>query len=290
MTIDIPERSFTRAEILARLRTVRSAGDPIIAVAAGVGIVAKCAELGGADLIVVEASSKSRNLGTPTIVYLGNPTQMMLDMYPEIDNVVDRTPVVVGWDATDGTRRRMSHVIEQYRALGIDGITNFPTSVGEGTPNWGKARRDVNMGVDREWELMRLAREADYFSIGMAYTAEMATELARAGADLIVARCGLTVGGVTGPAPDGPGVLDREQAAALVQEIVEAARAENPDVFVLAHGGPFARPADTEYLYANTDAQGYLAESAIERIAVEEAVAAEIARFKSPVLRETARV
>jgi len=288
--ITIPERRFTRAEILARLRSVRTAGDPIVAVAAGVGIVAKCAEIGGADLIIVEASSKARNIGTPTIVYLGNPTQMMLDMFPEIDNVVDRTPVIVGWDATDGTRRRMSGVIDSYRALGIDGITNFPTSVGEGTPNWGQARRDVNMGVDREWELMRLARDADFFSIGMAYTPEMATELAKNGADLIVARCGLTVGGVTGPAPDGPGVLDLEAAAALVQEIIQAARAENPDALVIAHGGPFARPADTEYLYANTDAQGYLAESAIERIAVEEAVAAEIARFKSPTLRESARV
>lgn len=288
--ITIPERSFTRAEIIARLRTVRSAGDPIVAVAAGVGIVAKCAEIGGADLIIVEASSKSRNLGTPTIVYLGNPTQLMLDMYPEIDNVVDRTPIIVGWDATDGTRRRMNRVIDQYRGLGIDGITNFPTSVGEGTPNWGKARMDVNMGVDREWELMRLARESDFFSVGMAYTAEMATELARNGADLIVARCGLTVGGGTGPAPDGPGVLSREEAVAHVQELLEAARAVNPDVFVLAHGGPFARPADTEYLYTNTDVQGYLAESAVERIAVEDAVAAEIARFKHPVLRETARV
>ena len=54
---------------------------------------------------------------------------------------------------------------------------------------------------------------------------------------------------------------------------------------MLAHGGPFARPADTEYLYANSDVQGILGESAIERIPVEEYVAAEIRAFKSPTLR-----
>jgi predicted TIM-barrel enzyme len=280
----IEERVFTRSEILKRLSDTLGRKEPIVAAGAGVGIIAKCAEIGGADLIFVHANSKSRNLGVPTSIYIGNPTAMTLEMYPEIDNVVERTPVIAGFDATDGTRRRLGRMLDEYRARGINGITNFPTSVAySGT--WGRARSDVGMGIDREFELIKLARDADFFSVGQAYDTDVAGELAASGADLIVARCGLTIGGSVGPRADSPGVLGLEESVQRVQDIIDAARAANPEVFVIAHGGPFARPADTEYLYAQTDVQGILGESAIERIPVEEYVSAEIRSFKSPTLR-----
>jgi len=285
MTItSIPERDFTRAQIIDRLNATLAAQRPIVSVAAGVGIIAKCAEVAGADLIFVHANSRSRNLGVPTSIYIGNPIDMTLSMYPEIDNVVDRTPIIAGIDATDGQRRRLFRVIDDYVARGINGITNFPTALAY-TGNWGRARNDVGMGSDRELELLAEARRREIFTVGQAYDAGFAADLAAAGADLIIARCGLTQGGAVGPSPDAESSLSPEAAADHVQAVIESARAANPDVFVIAHGGPFARPADTEHLYANTDVQGIHAESAIERIPVEEYVAAEIASFKSPVLR-----
>ena len=107
-----------------------------------------------------------------------------------------------------------------------------------------------------------LARERDAFTVGQAYDVTFAGELAGAGADLIVARCGLTQGGMVGPSADAESSLSIEAATEHVQAVIESARAQNPDVFVIAHGGPFARPADTEYLYANSDVQGILGESA----------------------------
>ena len=50
-TTTIPVRSFTRTTILDRLRATIGRGDPIIPASAGAGIVAKCAEIGGADLL-----------------------------------------------------------------------------------------------------------------------------------------------------------------------------------------------------------------------------------------------
>lgn len=283
-TTPVPDRTFTRVEILDRLAATLADTHPLIGVAAGVGIIAKCAEIAGADLIFVQANSRSRNIGVPTSIYIGNPIDMTLAMYPEIDNVVDATPVIAGIDATDGQRRRLSHVLDEYLALGVNGITNFPTALAY-TGNWGKARNDVGMGSDRELELLSLARSRDVFTVGQAYDAGFAGDLAGAGADLIVARCGLTQGGMVGPRPDAGSSLSLQQATEHVQAVLESARAANPDVFVIAHGGPFARPASTEYLYAHSDVQGIHAESAIERIPVEEYVAAEIASFKSPVLR-----
>src|SRR6185312_12017528 len=51
-TAEIPVRSFTRTSILERLRSTLAAGSPIIAASAGAGIVAKCAEIGGVDLLI----------------------------------------------------------------------------------------------------------------------------------------------------------------------------------------------------------------------------------------------
>lgn len=283
-TASVADRTFTRREILDRLAATLASRRPIVGAGAGVGIIAKCAEVAGVDLVFVHANSRSRNLGVPTSIYIGNPIDMTLAMFPEIDNVVERTPVIAGIDATDGQRRRLAPVVDDYLARGINGITNFPTALAY-TGNWGRARNDVGMGSDRELELLSLVRERDAFAVGQAYDVTFAGELAGAGADLIVARCGLTQGGMVGPSPDAASSLSLGAATEHVQAVIESARAQNPDVFVIAHGGPFARPADTEFLYANSDVQGILGESAIERIPVEEYVAAEIASFKSPILR-----
>ena len=96
-----------------------------------------------------------------------------------------------------------------------------------------------------------------------------------------------TIGGMSGPV----GVeASPAEAAERVQSLLAAARGENPDVIVLAQGGPWARPDDTDFLYANTDAQGILGESAIERIPVEEYVSGAIRDLKSQELRPSARV
>lgn len=281
----IAERDFTRGTILERLNATLRNGQPILAVAAGVGIVAKCAEASGADLILVLASSKSRHLGVPTTTHMGNATTITLDMYPEIDNIVETTPIVGGAEATDGSRRRLPRTIDTFRRTGFDGISNFPTT---GTfPGWGEARRDVGEGTDREYELIELARAQDYFTVAHAYVPEHATHLARSGADVLVGRCGLTIGGRQGPTGVNP---SHQEAAEHLEEIFRAARQENPDVILLGHGGPFADPDDTDYLYEHTSAQGFLAESSVERIALERYIEAEVADFKNQTIRDTARV
>lgn len=276
----IPERSFTRQAILERLRDTLGRGEPIVAASAGAGIIARCAEVAGADLIVVVCTGYSRMWGIPTTVALGNATSMTLDTFPQIDNVVDRTPIVGGIEATDPSRRRLPRVLQQFRDLGFDGVTNFP-SVGA-IPAWERVRTEVGQGIEREYELIELARQREIFTMGCAFSAEQAQGLAAAGADVMVARCGPTVGGLTGPREPE---LSRDQAVAHVQAIIEAARTENPDVICLAHGGPFATPADTDYLYRHTDAQGFLGESSIERIPIEEGVRAEIAALKAQTLQ-----
>lgn len=282
-TANIAVRSFTRASILERLQQTISRGEPIVAVSAGAGIVAKCAEIGGADLLLVLCTGRSRHLGVPTTVTLGNANSMTLETYPQIDNVVDHTPIIGGIEATDPTRRRLPAVLQTYRESGFDGITNFPSA--GAIPSWGKARSDVGTGVEREYQLVQLARAQEFFTVAMAFSEEHAANLAAAGADVLVARCGLTAGGLSGPKEP---LLDRPSAIQHVQSILKAARAENGDIIVLAHGGPFATPEDTELLYANTGVQGFLGESAIERMPIEHGVAQAARDYKAQPLRPSA--
>ena len=56
---------------------------------------------------------------------------------------------------------------------------------------------------------------------------------------------------------------------------------ENPEVIVLAHGGPISSAEDTRYLYEHTDAQGFLGASSMERIPVEAAIIDAVRAFKA---------
>jgi predicted TIM-barrel enzyme len=294
------ERPFTRGDIVDRLRMTLSMGKPIVAASASVGIVAKCAEIAGIDMLFVLCSGRSRHFGISTTDRLGNATQMTLDMYPEIHNVTFRTPVIGGAEASDGTRHRLDEVVDAFQAVKFDGITNYPAT------GW-VARTDVNEGPEREAELIRIAHGRDIFTVGMAFTPQHSRLLALAGADMIVARVGATQGGFTGPKAEdleryakivSEGPVSRpmsifttvEKASAQCQAIFANARRENPKVMLLGQGGPFVTPKDVEYLYEHTMAQGFLGESPIERIPIEEGVARECRIMKDQVLRPSARL
>jgi predicted TIM-barrel enzyme len=56
----------------------------------------------------------------------------------------------------------------------------------------------------------------------------------------------------------------------------------NPDVLILVHGGPIAEPADAEYVLARArHCDGFYGASSMERLPVERALSAQVAKFKS---------
>ena len=80
MTLD---HSFTRAEILERLHKEIAAGRPIVGAGSSAGIVAKAAERGGADMIIIYSTGRSRIMGLPT-TQIGHSNTVTLDMFDEI--------------------------------------------------------------------------------------------------------------------------------------------------------------------------------------------------------------
>jgi predicted TIM-barrel enzyme len=62
-------------------------GRPILGAGTSCGLVAKCAALGGADLLIVYSTGRSRLMGLPTS-RIGDSNSNTIEMAAEIRNVV----------------------------------------------------------------------------------------------------------------------------------------------------------------------------------------------------------
>ena len=274
---------MNRDEILNRLRSTLANGDAIIGAGCSAGIVAKCAELGGADIIVCYSTGKSRIMGLRTTV-IGHSNPRTLDMYDEISNVVNDTPIIAGIEANDQTTYDLDKVIDRFVEQGFDGFINFPTVGNHEHVSDFFVREHENIsnslgqpwGFAREVELIRQLRERDIFSMCYVFNAEQAASMAEVGVDAVCAHVGGTAGGLIGFPAD-----PMEESLANAQRIMEGAWGVNPDVICLAHGGPFAQPEDTQALYERTDAHGFVGASSIERIPIEKAVMGAVKAFKN---------
>jgi len=264
---------FTRTQILERLRSQLEQRRPIVGAGSSSGLIARSAAAGGADLIIVYNTGRTRLMGLATNHLLNHANPTTLGMYREIANTVRDTPIIGGAEAQDPTYwNDIDRLIDDYQAAGYDGLINFPTSFAQ--PD----RNDVGLGLQLDFEMVKRARERDFFTICYGYTAEQTQGLAAAGADVVVPHAGWTTGGLAGA---GKSAMNLEESCRHVQHLIELARKENPDIICLAHGGPLSSPEDLQYLYDTTDAQGFLGASSAERIPVERAVLETVAAFQS---------
>ncbi len=279
-------KQFTREEVMERLQTEIQNGRPIIVAGAGIGITAKFAELGGADLIGVYNSGLYRMDGhgsSAGSMPFGDANQIVLEMgLRSIMPVVKNIPVIAGVCGTDVTRV-MRIFLKQIKEAGFSGVMNFPT-VGSLDGNFRQRLEDLGMGYEKEVEMIGLAREMGLFTICYSFNPQEAEAMARADVDALIAHMGLTTGGSLG----SKRAVKLEETVARVQAILKAAKEIKKDIIFLAHGGPISSPEDTEYIYQHTDAVGFLGASSIERIPVERAIQSATEAFKARPLKKRA--
>jgi predicted TIM-barrel enzyme len=73
-----------------------------------------------------------------------------------------------------------------------------------------------------------------------------------------------------------------DEAARRVQAMHDAAKAVNPDILVLCHGGPIAEPEDARYVFDHTEGiVGFFGASSMERLPTERALEDQARRFKA---------
>lgn len=276
-------KQYTRDEIIARLKKETGDGRPVVIVGAGTGISAKFAEKGGADLIGVYNSGKYRMDGHGSLAGLmpyGDANQIVLDLGGRtVLPIVQEAPVIGGICGSDPTRQ-MPTFLKELKRLGFSGVMNFPTV---GLIDWeSRFRRELEttgMGYGKELETLKIAKELGLFTMGYAFRPEEGVMVGEAGLDVVIAHMGLTRGGSIGSTISKED--DLAKACRLVDEIGDAARAENPDVMVFCHGGAIAYAEDTAYAYLNSQAVGFLGASSAERIPVEEPLREATEAFKA---------
>jgi predicted TIM-barrel enzyme len=269
-----------RKEILDRLRKEMGRSRPILGAGCSAGIIAKCAETGGADLIIVYSTGKTRMMGLPTTVITGTSNPITLEMVDELANVVNNTPIIAGIEANDIFCLDLESSLKRFVDKGFSGAINFPTvALYENLIEGGMALRKFteamapgygvkHWGWSREVEMMRILREWDVFTMSYVLAPADAAAMVAAGVDVVCVHVGPTMGGLTGYAP----VENMDRLLSKAQDVIDAAKDARSDVICLIHGGPFYDPESTRVVYEKTDAVGFVAASAIERIPVEKAV------------------
>jgi predicted TIM-barrel enzyme len=278
---------YTRMEVVGRLRATLKAGRPIIAAGAGTGISAKFIERGGADLVIIYNSGRFRMAGhgsTAGLMAYGDANAVAMEIGEfEVLPVVEEIPVICGVHATD-PRRRMWHWLLRVKDMGFSGVNNFPThTIVDG--HFRQVLEETGMGVPKEVEMVALARKMDLFTIVYVATPEESAAMAEAGADVIIAHVGTTVGGSIGVLG---ATCSMDQAVQRTQAIIEGARKVRKDIIFLSHGGPISAPADAAYINEHTDCVGFVGASSLERLAVEKSLSALTKEFKSIPVRKSA--
>ena len=266
-------------ECLKRLRAQIAARTPIIGAGAGTGISAKFAERGGVDLIIIYNSGRYRMAGRGSLAGLmpyGDANAIVVDMAREVLPIVKDTPVLAGVCGTDPFRL-MRVFLPQLKAMGFDGVQNFPT-VGLIDGVFRQNLEETGMGYGLEVEMVALARHKGLLTTPYVFSEADAAAMARAGADIIVCHMGLTTGGSIGAET----ALKLADCPALVDGWAEAALAVNPQTIVLVHGGPVAEPADVDLIMKNTrHCHGFYGASSMERLPVEAAIRDQTRAFKT---------
>jgi predicted TIM-barrel enzyme len=266
-------------EARRRLRGTIDGGGVIIGAGAGTGLSAKCAEAGGADLIIIYNSGRYRMAGRGSLAGLlpyGDANAIVMEMGNEVLPVVDHTPVLAGVCGTDPFRL-MANFVRDVEAAGFAGVQNFPT-VGLFDGTFRANLEETGMGYDLEVEMIRIAAARGLLTAPYVFDVPSAEAMTRAGADVLVPHMGLTTKGAIGARTSK--TLD--DCVPLIQEMHDAAVAINPKVLVLCHGGPIAEPADAAYVLDHTKGVvGFFGASSMERLPTEIAITENMRRFKA---------
>jgi predicted TIM-barrel enzyme len=271
--------AIERRIILEKFQDMVRKRVPIVGGGAGTGLSAKCEEAGGIDLIIIYNSGRYRMAGRGSAAGLlayGNANQIVKDMACEVLPVVKKIPVLAGVNGTDPFVL-MPQFLAELKYLGFSGVQNFPT-IGLFDGVMRASFEETGMGYGLEVDMIRLAHEQDLLTTPYVFNTGEAEDMTRAGADIVVAHMGVTVGGSVGASS----AKSLDTCVKEIDAIAEAAMKVRKDVIVLCHGGPIASPENADHILKRTrNCHGFYGASSMERLPTEVALTDQTRKFKS---------
>ena len=271
-----------RQEILAKLQKKVSDHIPILIASAGSGLVANLLEKAGADCINTFSGARLRanGMGTMSMMWpILDSNKQTLDYTRE-----DIMPAIKGdsficacLNANDPLKD-MVMVLNQCKEMGVMSVSNIGPSISYVDKDSEIYRVLTKSGItlDNEIEMLKLAKEMDMVSIGLAFTMEDSVRIIEeAQPDVFCFHAGTTKGGLKGY--DSGETI--EETAARTEEANQELRKLKQDVILIAHGAALETPTDAQFILSHTTCDGIWTGSSTERIPIEKAVYAAAKEF-----------
>ncbi|MBE3145189.1 MAG: phosphoenolpyruvate hydrolase family protein [Planctomycetes bacterium] len=277
-------KGFKRQEIVLKLKAEIEKGRAIFDAFAGTGISAKCAEVGGADMITTHILARFRMAGLSSMagyLSIADANAVTLELGKrDIIPIVKSTPVMAGLLGTDPTRQ-MESFIDEIIAAGFSGVLNCPTiALIDG--NFRRTLEETGLTYDKEVEMIAIASRKGLYTKAFCTTPEEARNMLEAGCDNIIAHGGNTSGGTIGSKT----VTSIDEMVRLVQAIIDVVKKKKTETIVTCHGGATVTAQDVQYLIGKTTGlDGYVGGSTAERLPVEKGITAAVKDFKGLKLR-----
>jgi predicted TIM-barrel enzyme len=282
-------KRHTKDEMMGKMRRKVASGKPIFVAACGNGLVAKCLEKAGADLIVTFSGAVLRNDGWGTAAQwfpiLDSNKQVMENTERDIMPAIKGDAGVLACVMANDPLRDVTLVLEHLKKIGVIAISHVGPSIGyydKGSTVY-KALVSAGITLEHEIEMLALAKEMGFITCGMPFDLEDAEKIMKGALpDAFCFHAGTTKGGLAGF--DTPYTI--EETAARTEEANRLAAKIKPDVLLLAHGAALETPEEGQYVLDHTSCHGLWTGSAAERIPIERAVMETAGKFANLKLKK----
>lgn len=274
----------SRTEILTKLRAKVAKRLPIHIASAGSGLVAKLLEAAGVDCVNTFSGARLRANGMGTMSMLWpilDSNRQTLDYTRE-----DIMPAIKG-DAficaclnANDPLKDMRMVLDDCLRMGVHSVSNIGPSISYVDKDSEIRRVLTSAGItlQNEIELLKLGREMDMVTIGLAFDEEDSIKLVEeAQPDIFCFHAGTTKGGLRGY--DSGETI--EETARRTEEANQKLRRIKSDIILVAHGAAMETPADAQYILDHTSCEGFWTGSSTERLPIERAVSAAAREFQA---------
>ncbi|RMG25350.1 MAG: hypothetical protein D6730_11015 [Bacteroidetes bacterium] len=272
----------SRKEILSKLRKKVASRIPIFIASAGSGLVASLLEKAGADCINTFSGARLRanGMGTMSMLWpiLDSNKQTFDYTREDIMPAIKGDAFICACINANDPLKDMRWFLDDLKRIGVFSVSNIGPSVSYVDKDSEIYRVLTKSGItlDNEIEMLKLAKEMDMVSIGLAFNIEDSLRMVEeAQPDIFCFHAGTTKGGLKGY--DSGETI--EQTAARTEEANQMLRKIKPDLMLIAHGAAMENPTDAQYMLDHTSVDGIWTGSSTERIPIEKAVYATAKEF-----------
>ncbi|MCB0837815.1 MAG: phosphoenolpyruvate hydrolase family protein [Bacteroidia bacterium] len=265
----------SRAEILAKLQKKKAANLPIFIASAGSGLVASLLEKAGADCVNTFSGARLRanGMGTMSMLWpiLDSNKQTFDYTREDIMPAIKGDAFICACINANDPLKDMRWFLEDLKKIGVFSVSNIGPSVSYVDKDSEIYRVLTKSGItiDNEIAMLKLAKEMDMVSVGLAFNMEDSIKMVEeAKPDIFCFHAGTTKGGLKGY--DSGETI--EETAARTEEANQVLRKIHPEVLLIAHGAAMENPVDAQFMLNHTSVDGIWTGSSTERIPIEKAV------------------